>query len=451
MEYEQDISKLKKLVLKEKPPGGGGGQPPGPQPPQPPRPENEEDFPLDDENEEDGDEGEGDEGEGDDQDQDSQGGQKGPKGKKPKPQEGMGDEELDDEDSDEGKSKDAKGESQGDELDRDEQGEEGEGKGKKGEEQDKEGKGGGSTGDEELDDELDRMDKQTPKGGAGEDGDEEIEDFDPDSHDKYKANEKNPNKTEEEMERENEEAKERAVHGEREYEKMTGQRGKDAGGARSKLKARGQTKSQVNWRQKLAEFVGTTPKRKLDPTIINKRNLMTQKTIDPGYRMDVPVDPELIVGIDTSGSISVTAIHTFLGEIVNLCFESKKTPIVHVLFWDTKVYNETIIDSVKMKRDEVLKKLYSVPLSPGGTQARSMKKWMDEQVAKTGKNRYKVYEGIIVFSDGCVEKDLKKTDLPKYKENKLLVFIIKDMSGMYSMEPFRTLAPGKTYLLNNVK
>ena len=99
---------------------------------------------------------------------------------------------------------------------------------------------------------------------------------------------------------------------------------------------------------------------------------------------------ELIVAIDTSGSIGSVELTEFASELASIC--NAVTPDkVRVLWWDTEVHGEQVFDANTYGNIANLLK----PLGGGGTRVKSV----DDYLAKNKVNA----EGLIVFTDGYCE------------------------------------------------
>lgn len=103
---------------------------------------------------------------------------------------------------------------------------------------------------------------------------------------------------------------------------------------------------------------------------------------------------EVVVAIDTSGSIGQEQINEFASELVSIC-EAVEPEAVRILWWDTKVHGEQ-----KFKPDQygaigsMLK-----PQGGGGTRVGCVSEYINKKSIKA--------ECVIVFTDGYVEGDPK--------------------------------------------
>jgi predicted metal-dependent peptidase len=99
---------------------------------------------------------------------------------------------------------------------------------------------------------------------------------------------------------------------------------------------------------------------------------------------------EVVVAIDTSGSIGQDQINAFAGELASIC-SAVSPEAVRVLWWDTMVHGEQLFTPDNYDRIGALLK----PLGGGGTQVSCVSRHMI-------KNNINA-ECLVVFTDGFVE------------------------------------------------
>jgi predicted metal-dependent peptidase len=103
---------------------------------------------------------------------------------------------------------------------------------------------------------------------------------------------------------------------------------------------------------------------------------------------------ELVVAIDTSGSIGGQELTEFASELASIC--SVCTPSkVRVLWWDTEVHGEQVFspeDYGNLK--DILK-----PQGGGGTMVSCVSDYINAKKVNS--------EAVIVFTDGYLEADIK--------------------------------------------
>lgn len=141
-----------------------------------------------------------------------------------------------------------------------------------------------------------------------------------------------------------------------------------------------------DWRELLRDFVSTTCAGK-DYSTWRKPN---RRYI--GYNMLMPSSiseslGEIVVAIDTSGSIGERELRAFLSEVKGIC-DSVKPSKVRVLYWDTEVcghevYNQDELDNLPKA---------TKPKGGGGTMVECVPTYMNETSIKP--------ECVIVLTDG---------------------------------------------------
>jgi predicted metal-dependent peptidase len=148
----------------------------------------------------------------------------------------------------------------------------------------------------------------------------------------------------------------------------------------------------VDWREVLREFVSSATKGSDEYTWrkFNKRQMANDIYLPS---MENESIGELVVAIDTSGSIDSVALTEFASELASIC--SVSTPNkVRVLWWDTDVHGEQVFmpehyDNIK----ELLK-----PQGGGGTIVSCVSEYLNKQRVEA--------EAIIVFTDGYLESEI---------------------------------------------
>jgi predicted metal-dependent peptidase len=148
---------------------------------------------------------------------------------------------------------------------------------------------------------------------------------------------------------------------------------------------------QVDWREQLREFVkqACPSKSKTSWRKINRRMLEfdVYMPILVGEKMK-----DLVVAVDTSGSIGEKELGTFLAEIKSICEEVRPSNL-HLLYWDTRIANhETYTES-----NLSLLTTSTKPQGGGGTAPNCIAKYMKEKHIDA--------ELCIVFTDGYVGSD----------------------------------------------
>lgn len=148
----------------------------------------------------------------------------------------------------------------------------------------------------------------------------------------------------------------------------------------------------VDWREVLREFVSSATKGNDEYTWrkFNKRQMANDIYLPS---MENESIGELVVAIDTSGSIGSVELTEFASELASIC--SVSTPSkVRVLWWDTEVHGEQIFlpehyDNIK----DLLK-----PQGGGGTMVSCVSEYLNKQRVEA--------EAVIVFTDGYLESEI---------------------------------------------
>ena len=149
----------------------------------------------------------------------------------------------------------------------------------------------------------------------------------------------------------------------------------------------------VDWRSALAEFVASTTKGKDEMTWrkFNRRMLPNDIYLPSPENETIG---ELVLAIDTSGSIGQEQINEFATEIVSIC-ESVTPDRVRILWWDTLVHGEQVFEQGHYNEISTALK----PLGGGGTKVSCVSEYI---------NKHRINaECVLVFTDGYVESDVK--------------------------------------------
>ena len=147
----------------------------------------------------------------------------------------------------------------------------------------------------------------------------------------------------------------------------------------------------VDWREALREFVSASTKGNDEFTWrrMNKRQMANDIYLPSVINESIG---EIVVAIDTSGSIGSAEITEFATELVSIC-EVCQPEVVRVLWWDTEVHGEQVF---KDNYSDIAKMLK--PLGGGGTHVSCVSDYLV-------KNKVKA-ECVLVFTDGYVESDI---------------------------------------------
>lgn len=151
-------------------------------------------------------------------------------------------------------------------------------------------------------------------------------------------------------------------------------------------------KPTVNWREALRDFVSASCRGKDEYTWrkFNRRMLANDLYLPSVENETIG---EVLIAIDTSGSIGQQQINEFATELSSIC-ESVEPDMVRVLWWDTKVHGEQKFTSQDYGRIGSLLK----PKGGGGTRVSSVSDYIN-------KNKISA-ECVIVFTDGYLESNV---------------------------------------------
>jgi predicted metal-dependent peptidase len=149
----------------------------------------------------------------------------------------------------------------------------------------------------------------------------------------------------------------------------------------------------IDWREALRDFVSSATKGKDEFTWrkMNRRQLANDMYMPS---MENETIGEIVVGIDTSGSIGSHELSAFASELASVCTLCNPEQ-VRILWWDTQVHGEQVF-----KRDgyeniaSVLK-----PIGGGGTIVSAVSKYINEKSIKA--------ECVLMFTDGYLEHDIE--------------------------------------------
>jgi predicted metal-dependent peptidase len=151
----------------------------------------------------------------------------------------------------------------------------------------------------------------------------------------------------------------------------------------------------VDWREVLREFVMAQMRGKDEMTW---RRMNKRQMVNDIYMPSVISETmgEVVVAIDTSGSIDNKQISEFASELASIC-EVCNPEKVRVLWWDTAVHGEQVFETGDYSNIGKMLK----PMGGGGTYVSCV----NEYLVKHDHNP----ECVLVFTDGYVESDIKWT------------------------------------------
>jgi len=102
---------------------------------------------------------------------------------------------------------------------------------------------------------------------------------------------------------------------------------------------------------------------------------------------------EVVVAIDTSGSIGSEELSVFATELASIC-EVVEPEVVRILWWDTAVAGQQVFNG---NYQDIVKSLK--PEGGGGTHVSCVSEYISKEKINA--------ECVIVFTDGYVESDIK--------------------------------------------
>jgi len=148
----------------------------------------------------------------------------------------------------------------------------------------------------------------------------------------------------------------------------------------------------IDWKAELAEFVSAACKGKDEYTWrrFNKRQLANDMYLPSVENETIG---EVVVAIDTSGSIGQEQINAFASELVSIC-EAVQPDTVRVLWWDTMVHGEQLFTDNYQNIGAMLK-----PQGGGGTKVSCVANYLNKKKVNA--------ECVLVFTDGYLENDVK--------------------------------------------
>ena len=147
----------------------------------------------------------------------------------------------------------------------------------------------------------------------------------------------------------------------------------------------------VNWREVLKEFVTNAVRGSDEFTWrkFNKRHVANDIYLPS---MENDTIGELVIAIDTSGSIGGPELTEFASELASICSVCNPNK-VRVLWWDTQVHSCQTFDGEYNNIASLLK-----PEGGGGTHVSCVSKYINDNKIKS--------EAVIVFTDGYVENEI---------------------------------------------
>lgn len=138
-------------------------------------------------------------------------------------------------------------------------------------------------------------------------------------------------------------------------------------------------KPKVNWRAELKKFVATVYDE-LDYKYFNKRFISQDLYLPGAQAADVSTYQNVIVAIDTSGSISDDTLAKFAGELLKL-FKTYSVLNCYVIWCDSEISSVQTFE----RADKSFKISELKPTGGGGTSFKPPFKWVQDNIIKKGK------------------------------------------------------------------
>ena len=149
----------------------------------------------------------------------------------------------------------------------------------------------------------------------------------------------------------------------------------------------------VDWREVLRDFLMEVCVGRDSSTWRSaNRKFMPMGVMLPSTESEVV--GEVVLAIDTSGSISQSDLAAVASEVSKLCDEVQPDK-VRVLWWDTRVHGEQVFEPDTYANIAHMLK----PKGGGGTRVSSVSEYLSRHQRKTA--------AVIVFTDGHVEYDIQ--------------------------------------------
>jgi len=151
----------------------------------------------------------------------------------------------------------------------------------------------------------------------------------------------------------------------------------------------------VDWREAFREFILSCCVGKDDYTFrkFNVRQLANDMYLPSTHTETVR---DIVIAVDTSGSIGQQELTEFAGELVSIC-ETVSPERVRILWWDTKVHGEQVFTGNYVGIKGMLK-----PRGGGGTRVSCVNEYINKKHINA--------ECVVLFTDGYVENDVEWTN-----------------------------------------
>ena len=144
------------------------------------------------------------------------------------------------------------------------------------------------------------------------------------------------------------------------------------------------TEPMIGWRDLLQQQIQSTVKSDFTWARPSRRS-WHMDAVMPGMKPGDQID--VVIGIDTSGSITDNDLKIFLSEIKGI-MEAYDEYRIHILGWDTEVHNTEVFTSDNLESIESFN-----PGGGGGTDPHCVWRWLEENQIEPKK--------LIMFTDFC--------------------------------------------------
>jgi predicted metal-dependent peptidase len=146
--------------------------------------------------------------------------------------------------------------------------------------------------------------------------------------------------------------------------------------------------AQVRWEDALREFLQNIVAGRDYSSWrrVHRRSIASGDYLPAGVTEEIG---EIVLGIDTSGSIGGKFLSQFIGEVVGIC-EALHPEKVRLLYWDTKVCREEIYETDNL---DTLSRT-TKPAGGGGTNPTCVTQYMEQHSIKP--------ECVVMLTDGYV-------------------------------------------------
>jgi predicted metal-dependent peptidase len=144
------------------------------------------------------------------------------------------------------------------------------------------------------------------------------------------------------------------------------------------------TEPMIGWRDLLQQQIQSTVKSDFTWARPSRRS-WHMDAVMPGMKPGDQID--VVIGIDTSGSITDNDLKIFLSEIKGI-MEAYDEYRIHILGWDTEVHNTQVFTSDNLESIESFN-----PGGGGGTDPHCVWRWLEENQIEPKK--------LIMFTDFC--------------------------------------------------